>query len=679
MLAGVLTLTGIGITCAAPQPSTGNQQVLSRQGADAWKARRAGGRVGIGISLGKTTQVIDPQGETITKVEEGSTAEDAGLLVGDRVIAIDGKPLDGLRAEQAEHLLRTYYAYIDDETKPASKEGDIATLTVVHSDSTTSEVQVKHDIDGGLGLEMRPTHPKTFFLIDYVDSDGAAHSAGIEKDDRLVAVNGTSLEGANADHAIGLLRGYLGDKVSLTFEHDTNIRTVELTRGIIPSWDSIVSVEKGGHYRSSIYGNPAVITLRNMAWQGDPPLNLLDAILSDKITGPTNATVLDLRGSSGSSVESAARVAARFIEHGTVIRYMDSAGNSVSYEMDNGTLYKVQDGHKSAIETVTPFKTKLAVLIDGGTDGVAVALARALRTQAHAILVGTTTGQDAAIRTLQESADQAGQIQATLVTIGTLSFVDGSPFASVAPTYVSHLTPSTDVFALLNGKNPWLDQEHLPWVISIGGSLAVFGIWGIIALLLRAFRKPQQQPTQPENTPEAEDKPKPTKTQPSEENSDDTFSWWGLALIGFMFAILGAFIFVAPHLVGEKPPIGGHAGVVVELDYDHSAASVQEKAVVEQLQSQLQGEVKFDYVDIVEHPEYRSADGPKKPFAVEHAPMIWVYRVYYDRNGKETSRGGSGGSGAFSLAKRKILQEIRWNAASDHVNITYTPAKNASH
>src|SRR6185437_13353682 len=42
MLAGVLTLTGIGITCAAPQPSTGNQQVLSRQGADAWKARRAG-------------------------------------------------------------------------------------------------------------------------------------------------------------------------------------------------------------------------------------------------------------------------------------------------------------------------------------------------------------------------------------------------------------------------------------------------------------------------------------------------------------------------------------------------------------------------------------------------------------------------------------------------------------
>ncbi len=70
--------------------------------------------VGIGVSLSQPTDGA----ATILKLYEDSTAAQAGLLVGDRVTAIDGQPIGGMPMEAIDNLLE-------------GEEGTEVTLTVI--------------------------------------------------------------------------------------------------------------------------------------------------------------------------------------------------------------------------------------------------------------------------------------------------------------------------------------------------------------------------------------------------------------------------------------------------------------------------------------------------------------------------------------------------------------------
>ena len=74
----------------------------------------------------------------------------------------------------------------------------------------------------------------------------------------------------------------------------------------------------------------------------------------------------------------------------------------------------------------------------------------------------------------------------------------------------------------------------------------------------------------------------------------------------------------------------------------------------------MQGQIQFVTIDLREHPEYQRNDGPKKPFAIDHAPYVWVYLVVYDRDGKEVTRNGGGVGDVYGLTKQAIIQKIRW-------------------
>ena len=143
-------------------------------------------------------------------------------------------------------------------------------------------------------------------------------------------------------------------------------------------------------------------------------------------------------------------------------------------------------------------------------------------------------------------------------------------------------------------------------------------------------------------------------------------------------------LFGVPRLLDwymTAPPIGGHAEVLVELFVDGSADSEKEKSVIASLQSEIHGPIKFVTIDLREHPEYKTAAGPKAPFAVDHAPFVWVYLVKVDRDGHEVSRGGSGSGSPYLLTKRNILKDIRWQASGANrepavpITRTYPAAK----
>ena len=96
-------------------------------------------------------------------------------------------------------------------------------------------------------------------------------------------------------------------------------------------------------------------------------------------------------------------------------------------------------------------------------------------------------------------------------------------------------------------------------------------------------------------------------------------------------------------------------------------SDVARKAVAD-LQKEIKGGVRFETVDVREHPEYLELGPNHVRFATSQAPMVWILTVTYDKNGKEVNRGGSGTGGVHGLTKRALIRSIRWAAAGYNQN-----------
>ena len=83
----------------------------------AYQEQMANAYVGIGITI---TVMEDNSGFEIIKVNEGGSADEAGLKVGDLIVAVDGKPVAEMDANQARDMVR-------------GEEGTFVEITIVRS------------------------------------------------------------------------------------------------------------------------------------------------------------------------------------------------------------------------------------------------------------------------------------------------------------------------------------------------------------------------------------------------------------------------------------------------------------------------------------------------------------------------------------------------------------------
>ena len=99
---------------------------VSAEDYQSYKEQMANAYVGIGVTV---QQRQDGAGLDVTQVTKGSSAEEAGILAGDVILAVDGKELEGLELTEVRNMIR-------------GKEGTKVSLTVLRGDNRL-ELQVE--------------------------------------------------------------------------------------------------------------------------------------------------------------------------------------------------------------------------------------------------------------------------------------------------------------------------------------------------------------------------------------------------------------------------------------------------------------------------------------------------------------------------------------------------------
>lgn len=86
---------------------------------------------------------------------------------------------------------------------------------------------------GGLGIEVFPNAKDDTITIRRVFYGGPAQQAGIRASDKIVRVDGTEVRSGDINLAVEIMRGEIGEKVTLTILRDTEIFDVELERALV--------------------------------------------------------------------------------------------------------------------------------------------------------------------------------------------------------------------------------------------------------------------------------------------------------------------------------------------------------------------------------------------------------------------------------------------------------------
>jgi carboxyl-terminal processing protease len=259
--------------------------------------------------------------------------------------------------------------------------------------------KVRQDTEGEFGSvgvvlapgfidDARPGVPP-FPVIDELQPGSPAAAAGVQVDDRLVAIDGapTAAPGKELREAgawEAKLRGASGTRVTLSILRTgwKDPRAFTLVR--------------------------AQVKQQSVSWKVIEPRigylqisRFVEATNADVTTGLTelrsknalSVLILDLRDDPGGIVDQAILVADQFLDSGTIVTIRGRKGS-----------VETQNAHKGGIATQVP----IIVLVDQGTASASEILAAALRDHGRAKLVGLPTYGKGTVQTFYDLDDGAG-------------------------------------------------------------------------------------------------------------------------------------------------------------------------------------------------------------------------------------------------------------------------------
>lgn len=196
--------------------------------------------------------------------------------------------------------------------------------------------------------------------------NGPAEQAGLQAEDRVIAVDGESIIEDTLYEAIGLIRGPAGSDVILTVEREGTPEPFEVTvtraRLDIPIVEAEMRDDGIGYIRLYEFSATA--------------REVLEKNLEDLLNQNPDGIVLDLRQNPGGWLDQAIDVADLFLGDKLVAVERFSDGRERQFEADAGDVGE---------------DVPLVVLVDGGSASASEIVAGALQDQDRAILVGTTT------------------------------------------------------------------------------------------------------------------------------------------------------------------------------------------------------------------------------------------------------------------------------------------------
>ena len=292
-------------------------------------------------------------------------------------------PLDELRtfAEVMDRIKAAYVEPVDDKTLLENAIKGMLSNLDPHSaylgpedfaelqESTSGEF-------GGLGIEVG-TEDGIIKVVSPID-DTPASKAGIEAGDLIVKINGQPTRGLSMTEAVDLMRGKIGEKITLTLVRDGGTPfDVTLARATIQVKSVKAQLLENG------YGYLRITQFQVKT--GEEVGKALAKLRKDN-NGKLKGLVLDLRNNPGGVLQAAVEVADHFLTKGLIVYTKGRIANS---EM------RFSADPADASEGVP-----LVVLINGGSASASEIVAGALQDQKRGILMGTDSFGKGSVQTV---------------------------------------------------------------------------------------------------------------------------------------------------------------------------------------------------------------------------------------------------------------------------------------
>ncbi|MDO8407823.1 MAG: S41 family peptidase [bacterium] len=204
-----------------------------------------------------------------------------------------------------------------------------------------------------------------------------AEAAGVAAGDIIAAIDGKPTDGISVEAAVSAIRGPAGSVVDLTLIRAGKVVEVKITRATI----QVPETEDGLDAASGVYHIALYEFTANSADLFDQALTRFKASGADKL-------VIDLRGNPGGYLTAAVDIAGHFLPKGAPVVTEDFGGKS-----ENNT-------HTSQGVNGVPPRTKVVVLIDGGSASASEILAGALQDAHEATIIGTRSFGKGSVQTL---------------------------------------------------------------------------------------------------------------------------------------------------------------------------------------------------------------------------------------------------------------------------------------
>jgi carboxyl-terminal processing protease len=218
----------------------------------------------------------------------------------------------------------------------------------------------------GIGVLVAPDDGKGGVVVGQVFPNTPAEEAGLQRGDRVVAVDGTSTAGQTQDQIIQSIRGPAGTQVTLTIQ-----------RAGIANFDVTITRRKYDLPLSSWTMIPGrtIAFVRLDSFATGAGKALIANIRAAEKAGAT-AIVFDLRDNGGGYVNEAISVASQFVGNGIVYQSVDRSGAVKSIPVESG-----------GVATSIP----LVVLANGNTASAAEIVTGCIQDAGRAKVVGQKT------------------------------------------------------------------------------------------------------------------------------------------------------------------------------------------------------------------------------------------------------------------------------------------------
>ncbi len=231
---------------------------------------------------------------------------------------------------------------------------------------------------GGIGVVIQQDPASHYITVENVIPNGPADKAGVQQDDVILAIDGTTTKAMSLQQASTHLRGKAGTSVHLTIARDgrTLASPLAITRAEIHDVSVIEKMLPGkiGYVQLMVFG-------------ADTGQELTAALNRLEQQG-VRAIVLDLRDNGGGYLDAAIAVSSKFIPSGPIV--------SVEHASDVTT--------EEADDTAIP-PVPLAVLVNGYTASASEITSGAIQDSGVGTIIGTRTFGKGVVQTIYPLGD----------------------------------------------------------------------------------------------------------------------------------------------------------------------------------------------------------------------------------------------------------------------------------